>query len=112
MENLKVDNPKALKEKLEVLRQGYDPGRFLLPTNEDVNPSFPLSIVTYRAQTFLPITYVRSHCNAPRLRLRPPLREKFGNWTGANLSRVGIEEATQIPRVTGFSASAVLRTVE
>ena len=108
--NLKAETAKVHKEKLEVLRQGYDPARFLLARNDDASPPFPQSFVEYRVQAFLPGEYVRRHCDEPRLRLKSPFREKFGNWAGASLSRVGIEDAIQIPRVAGFSASAVLRT--
>ncbi len=111
-ENLKAESPKVHKEKLEVLRQSYDPARFLLAKNDDADPPFPQSFVEYRHQLLLPTGYVQRHCDGPRLRLKPPLREKFGNWAGANLARVGVEEASQIPKITGFSASAVLKTVD
>lgn len=110
--NLRAESTKVHKDKLEVLRQGYDPARFLLAKNDNTDPPFPQSFVEYRQQVFLPINYLRRQCDGSRLRLKPPFREKFGNWAGANLGRVGIEDAAQIPRITGFSASAVLKIVD
>jgi hypothetical protein len=111
-QNLKAENPKAHREKLEVLRQGYDPARFLLARFDDITPAFPQSFVEFRAQTFLPLGYLKRHCDGPRLRLKPPFRERFGNWAASNLGRVGIEDSSLIPKITGFSASAVLRATD
>jgi hypothetical protein len=111
-ENLKAPNQKALEDKIEVLRQGYDPARFLLAPCLACNPRFPLSFVEYRQQAFLPLTYLKGQPLDHRIRLKSPFREKLGAWAAANLGRVGVEDESQIPRQSGFSASAVLKTVE
>jgi hypothetical protein len=94
-EILQTKDEKTRRERLEVLRRGFDPLRFLLPPHAK-DPKAELSFVTYRSQVLLPIAYVRKHCTKLRLRLRSPHREKFGNWAGTNLARVGVEDAEQI----------------
>lgn len=89
-----VKNDKELRVRVEVLRRGLDLQRFLLAHSTE--PRFPLSFVAYRTQLTVPIAYVRRCCSKPRLRLRSPHRESFGNWAGANLARVGIEDDAQI----------------
>jgi hypothetical protein len=113
-ENLQTKNEKDLSERLEVIRRGFDPRRFLLAEHPS-EPRMPLSFAGYRTQVFLPDDYVRLHCTGPRLRMRPPHRENFGNWAGGNLGRVGIEEADQI-RFSGkppyIGPTQVLRSME
>lgn len=110
--NLRADGPKSLQNKVEVLRQGYDPARLLLAEFGDAEPPFPMSFVEYRQQVFLPLQYLKAQCAHPRMRLKSPFREKLGSWAAANLGRVGVEDHAQIPRKAGFSASEVLRTVD
>lgn len=100
------------RSKLEVLRQGYDPGNFLLPESLAEGASMPMSFVRFKDQAFLPLQYMLAQCTGPRLRLRPPFREKLGFWAAANLGRVGIEDEVQIPRQSSFSPSKVLQSVD
>ena len=111
-ETMRAPKAAELRDKIEVLRQGYDPWRFLLARTDDAIPPFPMSFVDYRQQVFLPLAYMLAHCSRPRLRLRPPFREKLGAWAGASLGRVGVEDASQIPKQSSFSASNVLKAVE
>lgn len=113
-ENLKVGVEKDRRERLEVIRKGFDPLRFLLAECAD-EPQLPLSFVAYRTQVLLPISYLRRNCTGPRLRLRSPHREKFGAWAGANLARVGIEDSDQINiggKEPWVGSSQILRSVD
>lgn len=95
--HLNAKGSKELEEKLEVIRRGWDPARFLLAECPGADPAFPLSVVQYRSQSLLPMGYVRRQCLKPRLRMRAPFREKLGAWAGAALARVGIEDSANIP---------------
>lgn len=104
---------KALAEKVEVIRRGWDPARFLLAECPAIDPAFPLSFVQYRSQLLLPIGYVRAHCAGRRLRMLSPFREKLGIWAGAALSRVGIESDQDIPPLRGqLWAAQILRGMD
>lgn len=111
-EHLDVSDDKARRERLEILKRGWDPPRFLLAAHPS-NPSLPLSFVGYRTQVLLPIEYVRRNATGQRLRLRPPQREKFGVWVGANISRIGIEVVDQIDlgKTPFIGPTQVLRSV-
>lgn len=108
-----VQTEKERLERLEVMRRGFDPLRYLLAEHAE-EPQLPLSFVGYRTQVLLPIKYLRRNCAGQRLRLRSPHRERFGVWAGANLSRVGLEDAEQIrfPGKTFVGPAQVLRSVE
>jgi hypothetical protein len=104
---------KELSEKVEVIRRGMDATRFLLAECPAIEPELPLSYVSYLPHALMPLSYVRRHCRGPRLRLRPPFREKFGQWAGTALSRVGIEDEAAIPRATkSLFAAQILRAHE
>jgi hypothetical protein len=110
---LKVKTDTERRERLEVLRRGFDPQRFLLAEHTG-KPELPISFVGYRTQVLLPVDYVLEYCKGDRLRMRPPHREKFGAWAGANLGRVGIEDADQIGlpgKVPYIGSAQVLRSV-
>jgi hypothetical protein len=97
-EALREPNDEALRTRLEVLRQGY-PSAFVLAPHQAFAPPFPLSIVDWKTHLTMPADYIRSVVGTrPRLRLRSPFRESFGNWVGGNIQRVGIETDLQIPR--------------
>jgi hypothetical protein len=89
---------KELAQQIEVRRQGLVPSQFLLAPFQDIEPPFHLSLVTWKTHALIPIEYLRRSCTMPRLRLKSPHRERFGNWAGTNLSRVGPETDAQIPR--------------
>jgi hypothetical protein len=103
-----------LRDRLEVLRKGFDPLRFLLAECQTATPPFPRSFVQFRTQVALPADYLQRQCAEPRLRLRSPFRESFGSWVGGNFGRVGVEDHTQIPAdKKGFAGAAqILRTAE
>lgn len=107
------DDGKEFQRRLEVVRKSLDPSRFLLAEHPRAEPPFPLSIVQFRVHVTMPIDYLRRAPVGGRLRLRHPLRESFGNWVGANISRVGPENAVLIP---GFGIATwptdVLRAAE
>ncbi len=107
-ENLKATG-KELEQKLEVIRLGLLPVSFLLAPYKSIEPSFPLSIVQHKVHALLPTAYVRRCCSRKRLRLRHPLREKFGNWVGSSFSRVGPEDQTQIPKKATIFPAQVLK---
>jgi hypothetical protein len=111
-QTLKVQTEKEFHLKLEVLRQGLVPSQFLLAAHPEVSPVFPLSVVQYKVHSLLPIQYVKRCCTGERLRLRSPHRERFGTWAGANLSRVGPENDSLIPRFTQIYAKDILAAVE
>lgn len=88
---------KDFEKKFEVVRKGLDPAKFMLADCDRVEPDFPISVAFFRTHVFLPLAYLRANCTGKRLRLRSPLREKFGNWVGRRLSTVGPEDHAQIP---------------
>lgn len=96
-ENLKT-NAKELPKFVEVLRLGLVPSQFLLAPFDSASPSFPLSTVQHKVHVLVPTGYLKNSCGGKRLRLKHPIREKFGNWVGASFSRVGPEDATNIPK--------------
>jgi hypothetical protein len=97
-QTLNASGQKALEEKMEVIRRGWDPARFLLAEFPSSAPPLPLSFVQYRAQALMPLAYLRRQCVGPRLRMRPPFREKLAAWAGSALARVGIEDSENIPQ--------------
>jgi hypothetical protein len=110
-ENLKAKG-KDFLQKLEVLRQGLVPSQFLLSPFDGIDPAFPYSIVQYKTHALLPVSYLRRNCTAPRLRLRHPHRERFGNWVGSCFSRVGPENHTLIPKQSSIYPAQVLNANE
>jgi hypothetical protein len=105
--NLKLTG-KDYKTRVEVLRQGLVPSQFLLAQSSAVSPSFVQSIVQHKVHALLPVQYLRKCCTSPRLRLKHPFREKFGNWVGSCFSRVGPEDHTLIPQVAKIFPSHVV----
>ena len=90
---------KELKKRLEVIRIGAYPRRFLIPERPNGSVTIPMSVVAWDNLATLPTEYLRRHyCDGPRLRLKSPLREVFGNWVGARFSAVGPENEAVIPR--------------
>ena len=97
-ENLKAQGQKDRDQKLQVVRQGLDPSRLLLPEHAD-EPRFPLSFVSsLRLGTLPPSAIKRFVGDDQRLRLKHPFREVLGNWCGQWISRVGPENETLMPR--------------
>jgi hypothetical protein len=88
---------KKLQGVIEVIRRGWDPGKFLLAEYPAMNPPFPRSFAQFRPHLTLPHEHLRRACVGKHLRLRSPFREWFGNWVGNNFSRVGIEEGAEVP---------------
>ncbi len=88
---------KDYRERLEVLKKGLEPARFLLAECPPAAPPFPMSVVQYRVHVTMPADYLRRNCAAERLRLRHPIREVFGTWVGTNIMRVGPEDYMNIP---------------
>ena len=115
-ETLRIGEQAPEKERLkrlEVIRLGGFARRFLLPERPEGNVKIPLSVVIWDNLATLPIEYLRNHyCNGPRLRLKSPLREKFGNWVGARLSAVGPEDDAVIPRFIRIHDHHVLAASE
>lgn len=112
-ENLNnVRSDKDLRERIEVFRRGLDPMRYLLAEHRTA-PEFPLSFAVFRLQLTMPLQYVQRCAVGPRLRIKSPHRERFGNWAGECLSRVGIEDAEQVrfERDSGLYPAQVLRAV-
>lgn len=93
LNNAKTD--KDLRERVEILRRGFDPMRYLLAPHTS-DPALELSFVYFRLQLTMPLAYLRRSAIGPRLRMKSPHRERFGNWSGECLSRVGIEDAEQV----------------
>ena len=106
--NLKVTG-KDFNSRIEVLRQGLVPSQFLLAPCVFVRPAFGLSIAQHKVHALLPVAYLQKCCTVPRLRIKHPHRERFGNWVGVNFSRVGAEDATLIPQAAKIFAAHVLR---
>lgn len=97
-ETLHQQTDDELRTRLEVLRQGHT-SAFLLAPHQAFEPPFPLSVVDWRTHLTMPADYIRNTVGtSPRLRLRSPFRESFGNWVGDNIQRVGIENYLQMPR--------------
>lgn len=94
---LGTKSDKEHNERIEVIKKGLEPGRFMLSECPSAAPPFPQSVVQYRVHLTMPSSYLRRNCAGQRLRLRSPFRESFGNWVGANISRVGPETHTLIP---------------
>jgi hypothetical protein len=88
---------KEYAERIEVLKKGLEPTRFMLAQCPPATPPLPLSVVQYRVHVTMPADYLRRNCEAERLRLRHPIREVFGSWVGANIARVGPEDHILIP---------------
>lgn len=110
---LKAQNRKELEQKTEILRRGLFPTFFLLADHPESDPVFPLSFVQFRVHLTLPANFIRTSVEGrKRLRLRAPIREKFGNWVGENFSRVGPEDVMSIPGIKRMSPSALLRMAE
>lgn len=104
---------KELSKRLEVIRRGAYPRRFLIPECSEGKVTIPMSVVVWDNLATLPTEYLRHHyCNGPRLRLRSPLREKFGNWVGARFSAVGPEDDAVIPHFVRIHDHQVLTTSE
>lgn len=97
--NLKAQTEAQFSERLEVIRRGQYPTRFLLPEFSAAGFAFPRSVVDFHFHVLMPIQYLLRVAASPRLRMQSPLRELFGNWVGACFSRVGVETKMQIPRV-------------
>ena len=96
-ETLKTQTKKEFKQRLEVIRRGGYETRFLLAEYPKIDHPFPVSFVDFRGHALAPIGYLRRISERPRLRLRSPHRERFGNWAAACLSRVGPETKMLIP---------------
>lgn len=112
-ENLKADSEKVHKERVEVMRRGYDPRKFLLAECPAVDPRWPRSFAAFWNQVSMPLEYLEQACTEDRLRLAHPFREKFGNWVGKNFSEVGPEDESQIPVATDrLYSTHILRNVE
>ncbi len=108
-ETLRLKSDGELQARLEVLRQGHG-SAFLLAHHLTVEPPFPLSFVDWKNHLTMPIDYLRNAVGVrPRLRLRSPFRESFGNWVGSNIQRVGIENDVAIPRFRPIVAEHILR---
>lgn len=97
-EAVRAETDKVLRDRLEVMRRGLMPSRFLLPASDLLAPAFPPSMVIFTSQMVLPMDYVGQYCDRSRLRLRHPFREHFGNWLGERISNVGIEDDDALPR--------------
>ena len=62
---------KELKKRLEVIRSGAYPRRFLIPERPDGRVKIPMSVVAWDNLATLPTEYLRRHyCHGPRLRLK------------------------------------------
>jgi len=101
-----------LEQMLEVIRRGNDPTKFLLAECQRLDPAFPRSFVQFRPHLTLPLDHLKRACVGKRLRLKPPHREAFGNWVGRGFSRVGIEDADQIPKYDAGAPSKAALALE
>ena len=111
--HLRAQNEDQYPVYFEVHRQGLVSHRFMLPDTALTEPAFPFSIVEGRQLFALPFLYVQRHASSsPHLRLRPPLREKFGNWVGGRFSDVGPEDAAGIPREARIFPPHIIRVAE
>lgn len=93
------------RKRLELLRQDGYASRFLLPAYDKPDEPFPWSFVEWRQPYFLPKGYLRRFHDRERLRLRHPLREKFGQWAGQRLSEVGVEEEATLDRIISIGGA-------
>ena len=108
--NTKSNNEKQHLQRLEVVRQGLDPAKFLLPPHSG-DPSFQLAFVNIRSLALLPATVVKSFVGQrKRLRLQHPFRERLGNWAGQWISNVGPENSGVIPRITNIFEKHILES--
>lgn len=108
IQGLSAQGEKDFQQKLEVVRMGLDPSKFMLPKHE-AEPCLPLSIVTTRSLAMLALEPVKQFVSGKaRLRLRHPFRERLGNWCGQWISNVGPENRSLIPRFTQVHAKHVL----
>ncbi len=105
--NLKT-SPSELPRQLEIRSRGTVPSQHLLAQSIHDSIVFPLSIALHKYHALLPADYLRSLAAAPRLRLRSPHRERFGNWVASCFGRVGIDDAEQLPRFSDFGPQHVL----
>ncbi len=113
-------NPETLRatgkeydQRLETLRQGLLPSKFLLPEVDDETLPFPLSFVEYRERFLLPHSYLLANLGVRPRHLKSPHRERFGNWVGQCVSRVGPEDQALIPRFTSqMHPAQVLRAID
>ena len=93
-----ADRSQRARQKAEVLRRGLVPSKHLFADVETEGLVLQKRFADYRQHVCVPYKYLQSACAAgPRLRLKSPHREAFGNWVGNNFSRVGIEDQEQIP---------------
>lgn len=104
-ELMRAETEKVLAKRLEVVRQGLDPSKFLLPEHGE-EPHFPRSIAFIREQVLVPIAYLLRNTGGARLRMKHPWREKFGNWVGQRFSEVGPE--VPVPRISSIYAQHIL----
>lgn len=112
---LQANGEKETRERREALRQGLAPSKFLLAECSAIDPAFPLSYVEYRQRFTVPHAYATAAAqrSGRRLRLKHPWREKFGNWVGSAISRVGPEDEALIPPfVQRLHQAQQLRAVE
>ncbi len=109
-ENTRSNSEKEHLQRLEVVRQGLDPAKFLLPPHSG-EPSFQLAFVNIRSIALLPVAVVKSFAGQrKRLRLQHPFRERFGNWAGQWISNVGPENSGVIPRITKIFEKHILES--
>ena len=92
-ENLRVKTDKELAQRLECLRRGHYPARFLLAAYD---ASLPLSFVDFVSSRTIPRRWLET-VTETHFRLKAPFREQFGNWVGSCFSRVGPEDHLLIP---------------
>lgn len=93
-----TDKSRRARQKAEVLRRGLIPSKHLFADADVEGVTLTRQYADYRHHVCVPYQYLQSACEAgPRLRLKSPHREAFGNWVGNNFSRVGIEDDEQIP---------------
>ena len=106
-------NARNQRQKAELIRRGLMPSKFRLAEHLEMTPAFPDSVVDYRVHVTMPVLFLRRACKGPRLRLKSPFREQFGNWVGSNISRVGIDDHMQIERDNaGVSDARLLEMVQ
>ena len=94
--SLKSQSAKDHRRRAEALRSGLLPRHY--PLAEYPPLDFPRSFASWHDIVMLPRAYVLANTTGPRLRLKHPYREQFGNWVGRRMSEVGPEDETQIPR--------------
>lgn len=96
--NVLAENDKVMLDRLELMKRGLVPSRFLLPAAPTADPPLSASVVAFTSSIVLPLSYVRDRVRErARLRLRSPFRESFGNWLGGRISSVGIEDGDRLP---------------